>query len=169
MLFRMRAMPPSVFCWCFACALAATPGAFAQDRGTGIGVIVGEPTGVSLKQWIGPATAIDAAMAWSFDRNTSVQLHGDYLLHDYNIIQLRPGRWPVYYGAGARVKFDDERKRGDRTRTNTRVGLRVPLGVAHLFDDYPLDAFIEVVPILDLAPSASFALNAAIGIRYFFP
>lgn len=141
----------------------------AQDRGTGVGLIVGEPTGVSLKQWTGPTTAFDAAMAWSFDRSTSVQLHGNYLIHDYGIINLRPGRWPVYYGVGVRVKFDDERRRGNRIETNTRVGARLPVGVAHLFDDYPLDAFVEVVPILDVAPSTSFALNAAIGIRYFFP
>ncbi len=143
--------------------------AHAQDRGTGVGVIVGEPTGISLKQWLTPTTALDAAMAWSFDRNTSVQLHGNYLIHDYNVVNLRPGRWPVYYGIGGRVKFDDERRRGDRTRKNTRMGIRFPVGVAHLFDDLPLDAFIEAVPVLDVAPSTSFTLNAAIGVRYFFP
>ncbi len=141
----------------------------AQDRGTGVGIIAGEPTGVSLKQWIGPLTAVDAAMAWSFERNTSVQLHSNFLIHDYQVINLAPGRWPVYYGLGGRVKFDDRRRRSDRDRTHTRVGIRAPLGMAHMPDDYPVDIFLEVVPILDLAPSAAFALNAAIGVRYFFP
>jgi hypothetical protein len=31
-----------------------------------------------------------------------------------------------------------------------------------------LDFFFELVPILDLAPSTDFGMNAAIGIRYFF-
>jgi len=147
------------------CALTAQ----AQDRGTGVGVIAGEPAGASLKIWTGPVTAVDAAMAWSFDRNTSVQLHSNFLIHDYNVINLSPGRWPVYYGLGARVKFDDERRRGDQTRKNTRAGLRAPLGVAFLFDDYPVDIFVEVVPVFDVTPSTSLTLNAAVGVRYFFP
>lgn len=141
----------------------------AQDQGTGIGIIAGEPTGVSLKLWTGQNTAVDAAMAWSFDRNTSVQLHGNFLIHDYNVVNLTPGRWPVYYGLGIRAKLDDERRRGDQTTTHTRVGIRAPLGVAYLFDQYPVDLFLEVVPVLDLAPSTDLALNAAFGIRYFFP
>jgi hypothetical protein len=31
-----------------------------------------------------------------------------------------------------------------------------------------VDIFLEVVPILDLAPKTDFKINAAIGARYFF-
>jgi len=38
----------------------------AQDRGFGLGIIVGEPTGLSFKKWSGDTTAIGGAIAWSF-------------------------------------------------------------------------------------------------------
>ena len=38
----------------------------AQDSGIGLGIILGEPTGVSLKSWVGRREALDVAVAWSF-------------------------------------------------------------------------------------------------------
>jgi hypothetical protein len=35
-------------------------------------------------------------------------------------------------------------------------------------DGTPLDIFLEIVPILDLAPKVGFDFNGAIGIRYYF-
>ena len=35
----------------------------AQDKGTGLGIIVGEPTGFSAKHWLTNTTAIDGAIA----------------------------------------------------------------------------------------------------------
>ena len=52
--------------------------AHAQD-GLGVGVILGEPTGISLKAWTSDKHAVDAAVAWSFSENDSFQFHADYL------------------------------------------------------------------------------------------
>jgi len=41
-------------------------------------------------------------------------------------------------------------------------------GINYLFEGVPLDIFLELVPILDLAPEMGFDFNGAIGIRYFF-
>lgn len=40
--------------------------ASAQDHGFGLGIIVGEPTGVSLKTWTGGRTALDLAPSTDF-------------------------------------------------------------------------------------------------------
>ncbi len=130
----------------------------AQDRGFGLGVILGEPTGISGKLWTGHGTAIDGAVAWSFEKKSSMHLHGDLLFHNFNRARVNKGKLLFYYGIGARVKFEDDSK----------VGVRVPLGINYLFANSPLDFFLEIVPILDLAPSTDFSLNGAIGIRYFF-
>jgi hypothetical protein len=37
----------------------------AQDSGFGIGIIAGEPTGLSGKLWLGGNNALDMAAAWS--------------------------------------------------------------------------------------------------------
>jgi len=44
------------------CAACSGSEAFARE-GVGVGLIVGEPTGVSLKYWLDRSTAIDAALA----------------------------------------------------------------------------------------------------------
>jgi hypothetical protein len=130
----------------------------AQRRGFGLGVILGEPTGLSLKSWTGRTTAIDAAAAWSFGREDSLHFHVDYLVHDFNLLKTSKGRLPVYYGIGGRIKLEDK----------TRIGVRFPVGVSYIFEDAPLDLFAELGPILDLAPRTEFTLSASIGLRYYF-
>jgi hypothetical protein len=41
-------------------------------------------------------------------------------------------------------------------------------GLDYLFANTPLDIFLELAPILDLAPKVDFDFNGTIGIRYYF-
>lgn len=138
--------------------LLITQSASAQDE-FGIGIIVGEPTGITAKQWLSKQHAIDAGVAWSFSHDTTIQIHGDYLYHrvyffnadDYN------GRIPVYFGIGGRTILSDE----------AQVGVRFPVGIGRTLKEYPMEFFFELVPILDVAPDTDFDFNAAIGFRYY--
>lgn len=130
----------------------------AQSKGIGLGLIVGEPTGISFKYWTGSTTAFDAALAWSFIDEGAFHIHGDYIFHNMRLISVPEGTLPFYYGIGARLK----------TSHDSRLGVRVPLGLAYLFNSAPVDIFLEIVPILDLTPKTDFSINAAIGARYFF-
>ena len=82
----------------------------------------------------------------------------DYLFHNYGIFKVKQGKLPLYYGIGGRVKFEEE----------TRVGVRIPVGICYLFRNQPLDVFFEIVPILDLTPETDFDINASVGVRFFF-
>lgn len=130
----------------------------AQSKGIGLGLIIGEPTGISFKYWTGSTTAFDAALAWSFIDEGAFHIHGDYIFHNMRLISVPEGTLPFYYGIGARIK----------TANDTKLGVRVPLGLAYLFSNAPVDIFLEIVPILDLTPKTDFSINAAIGARYFF-
>jgi len=130
----------------------------AQNRGAGLGLIIGEPTGFSFKYWLSSTTAVDAALAWSFVDNGAFHIHADYILHSFDLIRVPEGKMPFYYGIGGRIKTSDD----------ARLGVRVPLGLAYLFQKAPVDIFLEVVPILDLTPKTDFRINAALGARYFF-
>jgi hypothetical protein len=131
---------------------------YSQDRGTGVGIIIGEPTGFSFKHWTSSTTAFDAAIAWSFINEGAFHIHADYLLHSFRLIDVPEGKLPFYYGIGGRLKTSDK----------TRLGVRVPLGLAYLFQTAPVDIFLEVVPILDFIPKTDFRINAALGARYYF-
>jgi hypothetical protein len=130
----------------------------AQDTGFGLGIMAGDPTGISAKLWLGGQSAIDAAVAWSFRDPPAIHIHGDYLFHGGVPVDLSDGVLMFHFGVGGRVKLEDE----------TRIGVRVPIGVDYWFDNYPVDVFLEAAAILDLVPATEFDLNAAIGIRYFF-
>lgn len=141
----------------------------AQDD-LGLGVIVGEPTGLSLKYWLSDDRAFDAAVAWSFSENDSFQFHADYLIHNFDLIDPREvsGKLPVYYGLGGRLKLKNDNNGKGRNDDEALLGLRIPLGITYLFADAPLDIFLEVVPILDIVPETDVDINAAIGIRFYF-
>jgi hypothetical protein len=130
----------------------------AQDSGFGIGIIIGEPTGLSGKYWLSEKSAVDGGLAWSYLNEGAFHIHADILVHSYNLIHVSKGQLPLYLGLGARIKL----------ASDTRIGARIPLGINYHFGSAPLDVFFEVVPILELIPATDFDINAAIGIRYFF-
>lgn len=138
--------------------LCSTIPAFARGGGWGLGIILGEPTGISFKTWTGRTTAIDAAAAWSFKDQGKLHVHFDFLTHNFRILRVDRGQLPIYYGIGGRVKFEED----------IRAGVRIPVGIAYIFEGQPLDLFFEFVPLLDLAPETQFNFNASVGVRYFF-
>lgn len=133
----------------------ADPG---NEGNFGIGVMLGEPTGISVKSWNGDYSAFDIGAAWSLsDRDEAIHLHADYLLHSW-FDDIENGRLAFYYGIGGRIIFSDD----------ANAGIRVPLGLNYVFQTAPFDVFVEAVPILDLTPDTEFAGNGAVGIRYYF-
>jgi hypothetical protein len=147
----------------FACILCLVIGTAttlpAQDRGFGVGIILGEPTGFSFKGWTSSANAIDGGLAWSFTREGSFHVHADYLWHSFNTFQTHE-RIPLYYGIGGRIKAEHH--------DNARVGVRVVVGIGYIFRNAPVDLFMEVAPIVDIAPSTDLEANAGLGARFWF-
>jgi hypothetical protein len=133
---------------------------YSQNSGTGLGIILGEPTGVSLKHWINSKNAIDGAIAWSFLDNGAFHIHADYLFH---MDAFNNPKVPFYVGIGGRIKLKNNNDASDN-----KIGARVPVGFDVHFPEPSLGIFVEVVPILDIAPGIDVSFNAAIGLRYFF-
>lgn len=149
--------------WLAVALLALSSVRVHAGQDLGIGVILGEPTGLSLKYWLNEDRAIDAALAWSFSGENSVQVHADYLFHRFDLFNPggQTGTMPLYYGLGARVKDKDR-------HDDTVFGIRFPVGISYLFSEAPFDLFAELVPIIDLAPDVDVGINAAIGFRFYF-
>jgi hypothetical protein len=138
--------------------------AMGEPSGLGLGIIVGEPTGLSAKAWLSGNTAVDAAAAWSVLGNyQSIHVHADFLVHSFGLFDLSPGDLPLYYGVGGRVRLA-----GQEENQKMKIGVRVPVGVSYLFESVPIDLFLELVPLLDLVPSTAFGWNSGVGIRYYF-
>jgi hypothetical protein len=136
---------------------------FAQaDTGNGgnlgVGFMVGEPTGVSVKAWNNDRSAFVIGAAWSLGgRHEALHMHLDYLQHSW-FKDVDEGSLGFYYGLGGRAIFTKD----------AMFGIRIPLGLTYVFGSIPFDIFVEAVPILDLTPDTEFAGNGAIGLRYYF-
>jgi len=137
--------------------------ATAQPAGAGklgVGLMAGQPSGLSAKAWLSPNTAVDAGLGWgSWWSEGWLHVHADFLYHFKDLVpDLEFATLPPYVGIGGRIKLTDE----------VHVGARVPFGITMVFKEYPIDLFLEVVPLLNLVPRPYGDWNSAIGFRFYF-
>jgi hypothetical protein len=129
-----------------------------QTSGFGAGLMIGEPTGISIKSWVSTNTAWDAGIAWQLRQGGKMHFHADYLWHKYGLIKVRRGRLPLYFGVGGRLLSSGE----------PHIGVRGVIGLDYMFEQAPVDIFLEIVPIFELVPGTDVDFNGALGARYYF-
>ncbi|MBN1638230.1 MAG: DUF3996 domain-containing protein [Ignavibacteriales bacterium] len=144
-------------------ALVLSQSNYSQDKGFGLGFMLGDPTGISGKAWISNTNAIDFGVGWAFiggvhDKNM-FSVHVDYLIHFLDAIQSS-ARLPLYIGIGGRIKAHEGH--------STNIGVRGSFGIEWWPDGIPLDLFLEIAPILKLVEETGFDIDGALGLRYFF-
>jgi hypothetical protein len=131
----------------------------AQDKGLGLGIMIGEPTGFSGKYWLNETNAVDFGLAYSFVHpHSSFSLHGDYLIHLPALI-TKDRSFPFYYGFGGRLHIGSSDK--------PFIGARGVVGILWMSKKYPIDAFFEIAPIFNIFAETSLHLDLAIGARYY--
>ena len=123
---------------------------------TGLGVMIGEPTGITLKSWFNQKNSIDAGLAWSLSGNDAIYIHADYQWHKW--LDVEKGNLAFFYGIGGRAIFAND----------THFGVRIPLWLTYLAAEAPLEFFLEVAPVIDLIPDTDGDADGGIGIRYYF-
>jgi hypothetical protein len=132
----------------------------AQDKGFGIGVMIGQPTGLTAKNWMSEGNALDFALGFSFAKNyNGVNMHSDYLWHSYNIIQSKE-KFVLYYGPGLSLRTG---KNG-----NGQFGIRGEVGLEWMSHSVPIDVFMEIAPVFNFIASTGFNIDADFGARYYF-
>ncbi|HEY1558049.1 MAG TPA: hypothetical protein VGF94_24635 [Kofleriaceae bacterium] len=142
------------------------------DKGAiGVGIILGEPTGICAKLYLKDDQAIQAAVGSDFVSG-GLQVHGDYVFHPW-ILQDRDSYvLPAYVGPGLRV-VDYQGQNG--APSQVAVGLRAVGGLLFDFKNVPLDAFVEVALVAGYKFGSGSAkggfdpdINAGAGVRYYF-
>lgn len=152
-----------------ALLMAAAPLCAAERAGDqGLGLILGNPSGVSYKAWLSNEIAIDAAVG--VDRS-EFDVHATLLYHDFNwfrslkaaeggaISWLRArGEMGWYAGVGPRMLFEE----------NEELGIRLPVGLSYFVNNSPWEIFCEAAPVLRLTPDTGFNGDIAVGARFYF-
>jgi hypothetical protein len=132
----------------------------AGSKKVGLGIVVGQPTGISFKLNLNAENAIDAAAAWSLSGNNNLHLRADYIYHRYGVIDVDKGRLPLFFGVGGRIEL--------RENARNLFGIRFPIGLDYYFSGAPFDVFVQVAPVLEVAPDTDFEFEAALGGRFWF-
>lgn len=154
----------------------ALPGVAAAATGDpygfGLGVVIGDPTGLSFAYRPGDDWTLQAAAGWSLTRER-LHLNVDYL---YTLVVLEPPEtpqlaFPVYVGVGGRLRVDDDGgwdDDWDDDWDDEGLGIRFPIGMAMLPKQVPFDVFVEIAPAVNLIPETEGGFDGGIGARFYF-
>ena len=137
------------------------------DKGTiGVGIILGEPTGVCAKIYLKDDRAIQVAAGAAFIGG-GLQIDSDYLFHPWILQDRDSFVLPVYIGPGIRfIEYTG-------SPNVVAAGFRGVIGMVFDFKKVPLDTFLEIAAVGEYRFSGVDkgvhpALNAGAGIRYYF-
>lgn len=152
--------------------LPATHDAVAQQRTFGLGIVVGEPIGLSAKLWTSETNALDFGLGWSagpstisvgngvYSSTNRVHFHMDYLWHSFDAIHSSEN-FPLYYGIGGLID--------NGSRFDNIVAVRGVFGIEWIPHQAPLDVFLELVPFIPITVPSGLGLDLGIGARFYFP
>jgi hypothetical protein len=152
---------------------------FEANKTFGLGLMLGSPSGLSGKYFVGRSTALDFGLGviGCCRGRDGLHVHADFLWHPKTLVRTEPFYLPFYIGVGGRF-FDYDWEHGDHEHGGTAIGVRGPIGIAFDFNNVPLDIFIELVPVLDFVSHDDndgfhdnhvyFDVDGAVGIRYWF-
>jgi len=150
------------------CALTSSSVAVAsgpQGNPAGVGIILGEPSGLSAKYWFNPAHAVDLHLSFDFS-DDAFAVVSNYLLH-FNVFQLDSQSidLPVYVGGGGKFSWRDSQRQND---DQISLGARIPAGLSLILLQAPLEFFAEVALGFKILPSTSGDIDGGLGVRYYF-
>jgi hypothetical protein len=89
--------------------------------------------------------------------NSNLDVHADYLFHSFSSFDVASGRLPFYVGLGGRILLGN----------SSQLGMRVPVGVSYLFPTDPVEAFVEIAPVVRLITKIGFDVDGMVGVRVY--
>jgi len=148
-------------------ALLITIPVILHGANLGVGVILGSPTGLSLKYLVSRSSALAAHAGWSFHDNPGIHITGDYQHLFPMVIETEEGTaiddFTPYIAAGGRFRFEEVEATGDN---EFHLGLRVGGGIEYNIARFGI--FLEVLPVVDLIPSTDFDIEGGLGFLFYF-
>jgi hypothetical protein len=141
---------------------AVSQASASSDQGKlGFGVVLGAPTGLSVKYWRSQRIAYQGSIGAMF--KGGLMIGADYLDHE-NALKMED--LPFYYGAGL---FIGNAGIGgpDYSHNKLALGVRGVFGLDYLPREYPFDVAIELGPALLLTPDVGIGVQLSVAFRFY--
>ncbi|MBI3111317.1 MAG: hypothetical protein HYZ01_07070 [Ignavibacteriales bacterium] len=136
--------------------LALPYGAMAQSD-IGLGIYLGNPTGMTLKFGSPPSTSVDLLAAWRLDDTFFAQ--GQYNFTITTLTQTKEGTVYLYGGPGIFLRSS--------SRQSDMMGFSGNFGIDWIVTRH-LELFTEISPKIGLIRSTELEITGGIGFRYLF-
>jgi hypothetical protein len=141
--------------------------AFLLGQNLGLGVIVGSPSGLSLKYILSRQSAFSAHAGWSFIGDKGIHLTGDYQYLFPMVFETAEGKSisdvTPYIAAGGRFRWKEDE---ETEESEFHLGLRIGGGAEYFISRFGI--FLEVVPVVNLIPGTDIDLEGGLGFLFYF-
>jgi hypothetical protein len=128
-----------------------------SDNPMGLGVILGEPSGLYFRYYSKKPQFLDASTAWSFINNSiNFSADSDFIFPIKNI----PLNYHYGFGGFINIHFGEV--------SSLSFGGRIPLGIDYKIPNTPLDIFLELSPTLKFFPELYPSITGSLGFIYNF-
>jgi hypothetical protein len=156
-------------------------GGFEANKTFGLGLELGEPTGLTGKLFVSSNAALDFGIGYAYQNyyyDDGLHIYGDILFHPTVLAHADAFELPFYIGGGIRYwDFDFCDPQGICTYRGSAVGIRVPIGIDFDFNRAPIDIFLQIVPVIDFLHGDYYdryrdrthlAVDPSVGFRFWF-
>lgn len=148
---------------------------FQANKGFGLGLELGDPTGLIGKYFFSGSHALDFGIGeygyygdvYGHYGYHGVNLYMDYLWHPVSLVSAEAFELPFYVGIGGRLLDDG------RDGYGALISARAPIGISFDMNNIPFDFFLQLTPYLDFYSGhdggfAAFEIQFSFGARFYF-
>lgn len=155
------------------------PSGSASSGDFGIGLMVGEPTGLTAKYWLSNDRALDIGLTYSLRNYLEILFDHNWHFPSAFGRSKTASAFVPYLGIGAAFFIDTgdryaySYKNGHFTyfrpygESSFALGARIPLGLEFLPSAAPIGVFAEIVPGVGMFPGVFGFFQGAVGVRFY--
>lgn len=158
--------PGAVLC---GALLVAAAMAGTGDKGLGVGLAGGNPSGVCFKAWLGEKLAVDGVLGYRTWGWAGLTVDLSVIHHDFGfwekMFDVPSARLPLYYGVGGIAGYHFY---GNPHYPSSFLdaGVYAKIGTAIIFEELPFDIFLEPGIGLFVLPGIHLGGVGKAGVRY---
>jgi hypothetical protein len=141
-----------------AASLLGSAPANADGGPFGLGLVLGDPAGISGAYRLGDKMMLDAAIGLDVLGDSDFYLHVELLLSSPPLVTGSSVGLSAYAGIGGYMV----------DHSDPGIGARAPFGLSLDFTRVPLQLFAEIALYVALVPGVDADIGGAAGFRYFF-
>lgn len=148
--------------WLFSLLLIPGLVQAADFPGTGIGVTLGSPLGVTARHWLDEEQSVEGGFGWSLSRSR-FQANVSYLWQKPALVPIGRENLDLFFGGGLSLRTKSGTADGEVV-----FGPRLPVGLSFWVTDPNLELFAQGALNIGLIPTSDLYLDALVGVRFYF-